>query len=75
MVGPFVDGFSFEPIRSITAFSANLMCSNGLRVPKETSKQFAEVASGVMKSIEKQFNLIVPIEAEAGIGSNWAEAK
>ena len=45
------------------------------RCPKETSKEFARVASGVMKSIDKQFNLIVPIEAEAGMGSNWAEAK
>ncbi len=45
------------------------------RVPREASKEFAAIASGVMKSIEKQFNLIVPIEAEAGIGSNWAEAK
>ena len=47
----------------------------GWRVPKEASKEFAAIASGVMKSIEKQFKLIVPIEAEAGIGSNWAEAK
>jgi DNA polymerase-1 len=47
----------------------------GWRVPQETSKQFAEIASGVMKSIEKQFNLIVPIEADYGIGQNWAAAK
>jgi DNA polymerase I len=47
----------------------------GWRCPKETSKQFAVIASGVMKSIDRQFNLIVPIEAEAGIGANWAEAK
>jgi DNA polymerase I len=47
----------------------------GWRCPKETSQQFAEIASGVMKSIQQQFRLIVPIEAEAGIGSNWAEAK
>jgi DNA polymerase I len=47
----------------------------GWRCPKETSKEFAAIASGVMKSIDKHFNLIVPIEAEAGMGSNWAEAK
>ena len=47
----------------------------GWRCPKETSKQFAEIASGVMKSIETQFKLIVPIEADYGIGQNWAAAK
>lgn len=47
----------------------------GWRCPKETSKQFAEIASGVMKSIETHFKLIVPIEADYGIGQNWAAAK
>jgi hypothetical protein len=29
----------------------------------------------VMRSIKQQYNLIVPIDAEPGIGANWAEAK
>jgi hypothetical protein len=45
------------------------------RVPNETAEEFANVASGVMTSIEKQFNLIVPIEADPGIGDNWNQAK
>lgn len=45
------------------------------RVPTENSAEFAMVASGVMKSVEKQFKLIVPIEAEPGTGKNWTEAK
>lgn len=43
--------------------------------PKDTSKQFAAFAQQEMLDVEDYYSIKVPIEADPGIGINWAEAK